>query len=530
MKRGEVALSVSRGAFYLGIEKAAALLSGIAYFVLLLRWLGPTKYGMITLALSFVGLATMATGNFEVYLERYAAEFQTHGRLKLLRRAHRTALALKLALGLLASVVLLALTPWLARSFETPELVQMLPVLSLLVAFDGLYSTGRATLYGLQRFPAVCGLAIGYHVSKTVLVGSLWGLHQGLNQLAIGLVVLTTLQGVLAVALPIWMLRGAQDHPTPEAEADALERGSKGLLASMMSYCMPLLGARAAFLTGQNLGKVVLGKLFNTTQLGYFSFAFQTTERFVELASTLSTSLLPSLTQMVARGERDRLRWVFDQAFRLIQVAACALSFALFVFAPEVTLLVGSPMFAPAVPLLRIMALVPIARTAQQPLTMLFQALRRPGVVLGLALVKLLVEFGGYFVLVPMLGLAGAGWANLSGAMMAYVAALVLASRILPEGAAERLRAVRSSVLLIAPLLLLGLWFDQASPAPWDLVARGGLVVAAVAGAFALGLVNGYDLEKLSSVPLGTAWLRLVRDTAVAGANRLAQALAPRRT
>ena len=35
MKPGEIAHSVTRGAFYLALEKAAALLSGIAYFALL---------------------------------------------------------------------------------------------------------------------------------------------------------------------------------------------------------------------------------------------------------------------------------------------------------------------------------------------------------------------------------------------------------------------------------------------------------------------------------------------------------------
>jgi hypothetical protein len=140
----------------------------------------------------------------------------------------------------------------------------------------------------------------------------------------------------------------------------------------MLAYCTPLLGARLTFISGQNLGKIVLGKLFDLTQLGYFSFAFQTVERFVELASTLSSALMPSLTQLVARGERDRMRWVFDQAFRLIQVVAGALSLMLFVFAPELTRWVGSPLFAPAVPLLRILALAPLARTAHLPLNMMF--------------------------------------------------------------------------------------------------------------------------------------------------------------
>ena len=55
MRSGEIARLVSRGAFWLGLEKVAALVSGVAYSVLLLRWLGPTKFGIMTIALAGVG-------------------------------------------------------------------------------------------------------------------------------------------------------------------------------------------------------------------------------------------------------------------------------------------------------------------------------------------------------------------------------------------------------------------------------------------------------------------------------------------
>jgi O-antigen/teichoic acid export membrane protein len=289
---------------------------------------------------------------------------------------------------------------------------------------------------------------------------------------------------------------------------------------------MPLLGARAAFVSGQNLSKVVLGKLADATVVGYFAFAFQTVERLVELVQALPSALLPSLTHLVALQERERLRYVFDQAFRVIQVVAAAMSFGVFVFAPEIALLWGG-LLAPVVPLLRILALVPFARTAQQPLTMLFQALGRPSIVLGLALLKFIVEFAGYFTLVPALGMAGAGWANLAGAVASYTVALVVLARLLPEGAGERVHAVARSGALLAPLLVLSLVLAQIGGTP-SLLMRGALAVVAVVGVVALGLVTGYDLEKVSSIPLRIDWARRVRDSAVAAAGRVVRAMGPR--
>src|SRR5262249_21342363 len=164
---------------------------------------------------------------------------------------------------------------------------------------------------------------------------------------AIGLSALSVVQAVM-MSVSAWALARRSAAPV-NGEASGSGTPSDGpLLRQMFAYCMPLLGARAAFLSGQNLGKVLLAKVLEATQLGYFTFAFQTIERFVELAYTLPSSLLPSLTHLVALEERERLGYIFDQAFRLVQLAACTLSLVVFAFAPELTLWVGSPMFLPS--------------------------------------------------------------------------------------------------------------------------------------------------------------------------------------
>jgi len=301
----------------------------------------------------------------------------------------------------------------------------------------------------------------------------------------------------------------------------------------MVNYCSPLIVANLSFLGGQNFSKFVLAALIDTTQLGYFVFAMTTVEKFVEIVYTLPRALLPSLTQIVALGDRERLHLVFGQAFRLVQVVACVLSFGLFVYARELVLLVGSPLFEPAIPLLRVLALVPLVRTAQQPLTMLFQATSRTVHVLYLALVKLGGEALGYLVLLllPHAWRAlGACWANLEGAVAAFVGALLLARLVLREGSAERTRAVLRSALLMGPLLLATLAADRWLGPALSLAVRLPLLVPAAIGLFALGLVNRYDLEKVSSLPLPAAWLDRARDRLVAGAELLMRVFEPRRS
>lgn len=526
MKRGEIASNFTRGAFFLGLEKGIAMVSTILYTALMARWLGPHNYGMLTVAFSVVTLATAFTGNFEMYLERYAAEHQVHGRIGTLRRAFHTALGLKLALGLVVCGVLLAVTGWLADFYRIEELRVLVPLLTVFVATDGLATTGRAVLFGLQRFEWVSGLSLIFNVGKTVLVGFLWLSGQGLVSLAVGFSVLATLQAVVTFGVSEWVLR----HVRREAGAPVEPGIEGGLVRAMFAYCAPLYGARLSFLSGQNLGKLVLGKVLDPSTLGLFTFAFQTVERFVELAHTVPNSLLPSLTQVVANEDRERLRYVTDQAFRLIQLMACALSFVLFVFAYEIVRVVGSSLFVPAIPMLRILALVPIARTAQQPLTMLFQAMRRPGYVFGLAVAKLFAEVTGYFLLLLPLGAPGACWANLGGAVVAFAGSLMLAAVVLPEGVEERIGAVVRNLFLLLPALLMTLFAERELGVQGSLPIRLIMVAPMVVGTFALGLVTRYDLGKLSTLPLPGEWLPRARDAVVAVADRLARVFEYRRT
>jgi O-antigen/teichoic acid export membrane protein len=162
-------------------------------------------------------------------------------------------------------------------------------------------------------------------------------------------------------------------------------------------------------------------------------------------------------------------------------------------------------------------------------MSMLFQAMHRPGAVLWLALLKFAAEFSGYFVLVPLVGMIGAGWASLIGAAVGYFASLTLLSRLLPEGSAARARNVAVALVLTGAVCLAGWALDRSHPFGWSFVARLALVPPGLAALFALQLVTGYDMQKLAALPLRTPWMSRPRDFVVAFGDRMARTLAPRR-
>ncbi len=529
MKSGEVARNVTRGAFFLGVERAIGSLSTILYSALIARWLGPGQYGVFTLAFSVVTLATGLAGNADVYIERYAAEHQVRDRLRTLGRAFGIALAMKLALGLVAAILIVALAPHFAHLYRIPDLAVLLPLLTAFIVSDGFSTTGRAMLFGLQRYEWVSGLSLIFNLGRSGLAAVLWDTHHGMRALAVGLSVLAVVQALAIWLAAVAVLRRSRAERDPASGPEP--PAEQGLVRQMVAYCAPLYAANLSFISGQNMGKLVLGMVLTPAELGWFAFAFGAVERIVEVVYTLPRALLPSLTQIVANDDREKLHWVFGQAFRLVQVVACIVSLLIFVFAREIVLAMGGPMFQRAIPLLRILALVPIVRTAQQPLTMLFQAARRPGYVLSLALVKLVTEVAGWVALVIALplGAVGASWANLLGAVAAFAGALVVARRLLPEGASERVRAMARSLALVLPLELLAIAADRWLPPFGAFVARAALPVLALVGLFPLGLIVAYDLEKVSSLPMPGVWLARGRDSVVAAAAALIRTFGLRR-
>jgi O-antigen/teichoic acid export membrane protein len=511
--------NVSKGSFYLTVESLATLVSGLLYSIVVLRWLGPGWFGIMSLALSIVGLASVFTGNFELYLERHAAEYDARGQGLKLLRSHLWALALKAVLGFLVGAVVLALVPWIEQQYGYPKLGLLVTLLIALVVFDGFSVTARATLYGLQQFSWIASLALLHHALKIVIVLVLWQAGRGPTSLALTISVLAILNGLLATSLAatIAWRRAFQGRSYAQVVAAQPIEPLGALLGDMLRYSLPLLGARAAFISGQNLSRVVLGKFFPAEALGLFSFAFQTVERFVGLVYAVPSSILPSLTQLVAAGERDRLQRLLDKGFRLVATLAGALSFFIFVFAEEITRVLAGERYLPAVSILRVLALVPWVRTAQQPLTMGFYALRRTGVVLGLALSKFLVEMGSYFLLIPTVGLIGAAWANLAGAVVSFVAALGFVAASLGDGGRHRWAVMAKTGAFVAlgalvALLLHGSGWDWRAVFAIKLVL---LVPVLAVLVVVLDLVTSDDLSRAQAIDIRMPWLSALRDRVV---------------
>jgi hypothetical protein len=153
--------------------------------------------------------------------------------------------------------------------------------------------------------------------------------------------------------------------------------------------------------------------------------------------------------------------------------------------------------------------------------------------VLALAVAKFMTEMGSYFLLIPLVGLAGAAWANLLGAVVSFFGALLLVGRAVPGPTGHRGAVIAKTGVLVGlgagvALLLHGAGLD---PRALFLIKLLVLVPGFVVGLVTFDLVTDDDLSRAEAIELETPWKLALRNAAVRtvrGVRAVAMRLRPR--
>lgn len=479
---------VSRGSFYLGLEQLTTIIGGIFYSIVVLRMLGPAAYGTLSLGQAAIGLAGVLTTNVEAYLERFVGEIDARGDGHILRPLVRKVLAVKVVLALAAGVLVFLLADTVATAYGHRDLRRLLPVLAPLILLEGAGYALRVTLFGMQRFRSIWLVSLGNNLLKLAIVVLLWRLNEGVVALVAGL--------VFVQAFSVAALGALVERFLPRERTGAPETPTH---RKIWQYVLPLLGARAFFLSGQHLNRLILGALLPARELGLASFALMTIERFIALLAAVPNSLLPALSRLRGEGRDGEIERTVTEGYRVVAAMALLLMAGTYCLARETVWITGGGEFLPAVVPLQILALTPLFRTMQQPLTMCFYTYERTKIVFWLAAIKFAVEPLAYPLLIPRLGVSGAALASLLSSVVVFGPSVYLADRILPQTASLRHRAT-AIVWSIGVFVAVAGWFAGRIRPYWpDLAARLLLTAAALAAILFLGrLIRGDDLRRFA--------------------------------
>lgn len=273
--------------------QAAKLILQILYVAIMARLLTSADFGLIAMVTSVTavltvirdgGLATATIQRATVSQQEITGMFWVNA-----------------ALGLFLALLTAAISPAVAWFYKDPQLVHLTLLFSITFVLSGLMVQQEAIIRRQMRFKALGAIEIATQLFGSVVgVGAAWH-GMGYWSLAIGILASNAANLIL-----LWLFCGWRPgRPVWPAG-----------LNSMLQFGGHVMGYNLVGALGMNVDKILLGRMFGTEVLGYYSRAQALlVQPFNQILVPLGSVAIPTLSRLHAEPVR------FEQALlRMLQV------------------------------------------------------------------------------------------------------------------------------------------------------------------------------------------------------------------
>ncbi|RJT94888.1 hypothetical protein D6T65_17285 [Arthrobacter frigidicola] len=395
--------------------------------VVLARLLSPEEYGLVALA-----LVLMAYG--ETIADAGVAQALVY--LKPSRENSRAALLITAVVGGSLAVGAVVAAPLAASVFDRPEVEVLVQVLAVSLLGSALAAVPEALLRRDLLFPRLTVAVIVRSVVTGALTLGLAFADYGALSLAVG-----TVAGTIAYALCCWLL-------LPGDVPWQIWRARREALHANLSFGAPAAGSTLLARLIFDVDYIIIALLLGAQALGYYTLAFRLPELLIiNVFFLLSTVTFPLYSR--ARSDPERLRGGYLKSVQIQSLYGVTAGVGLAVVAPALVPVLFGDQWGQAVLPLVFLSIYAAVRSLGAGANDVYKALGRPGLSIGISLVRLVL-------LVPLLMYA-TGWGIVGVAAAQCAAALLFAFGM--QAVAARVMRLRALLLLgaVVPGLVCGL-------------------------------------------------------------------------
>ncbi|WP_336784491.1 stage V sporulation protein B [Paenibacillus sp. MMO-177] len=378
---------------------AAGIINRLLGFVpriALPRIIGAEGVGLYQLSYPFLTvMLTVITGGIPLAITKWTAEAVSRGDSKRVKQIFRTAMGLTIVLAVLMTAALLLFAKWITTHLLTDSRVyQTFMVMTPLMLIIGISSVYRGYFQGMQNMiPSAASQII-----ETIIriIGSLafasMLLPKGIEWAAAGamLGVVAGEIGALAVLLWTYAQERGKQKPSPKRTSDALPEENTPVLRRLLGLSIPVTGSRMvgslsylleSILTARSLAAAGIATGAATAQYGALQgMIIPLLLLPTALTFSLASSLVPSLSEAAAKGDKAMIHIRMHQSMRLALVAGAPFVVVMWLFAEPICRLLYNQ--ADIAPMLQLIAPIGIFIYLQAPLQAALQALNKPGTAL----------------------------------------------------------------------------------------------------------------------------------------------------
>lgn len=409
---------------------AYALSKGIVLVTtsILARLLAKSDFGVVALALVAINYLAVVKDlglGMALIQQREGVEEAAH-----------TVFTVNVVLGFVLSTLLFPLAPYIAAYFREPTATPVIRWLGLSFLISSLGSMHviwlmRQLNYRQKMIPDLGSALVKGVVSIGLALAGMgvWALVWG--QL-VGAIVSVSLYWLVSP----WRPRLTIHLPTLK---NLLRFGTLLTLDDLLTVSI------------DNLGYLIIGKLFGMALLGTFTLAYRLPEMLLLSNLWVTASVtFPAFARV--QGEQNELRRGFLASVKLVQLFAVPICLGLIITADPIVRVLFGAQWLDAIPVLRVLALYALVISLGYHIGDVYKAIGRPDIllklsILTLALMVVFVLGGARF------GLLGVAWGYVLAALIDRLVGLRLAARFVKVSPLdifrEMLPALHGGLLLV---------------------------------------------------------------------------------
>ena len=240
--------SVAKSMIYKTLERYAVMAFQMIVQIVIARLLSPSDYGVISMMIVFIAIATIFVQNgFSQALvqKKEVSEID-----------YSTTFILNLMIGVLLYVVLLFSTPYIAEYYHEEQIKQCLPVMSLLLIFGSINSTQIAIANRQMRFKKL----FYCNVWASILSG-IAGIVMAVLGFGVWALVTQQLSNSIVLSVTIW-LHQRWFPKTGFSRTNAKE---------LFSFGWKLLVAGLLNQTYKELTSLIIGRKYTSSDLAFYT-------------------------------------------------------------------------------------------------------------------------------------------------------------------------------------------------------------------------------------------------------------------
>jgi len=384
-----------------------AIGQAIVYFsrIFIARYLGPTPYGLISLALAGLGIGTtLALLGLPTGIVRYVSFYKGRGDKRRIKGTLVSSFQIAFPLSLVFGALLFLSSNWLSINvFQEPHLAPILRVFSLAVPFYVMMELFLAGIRGFQemRYQVVCKNLIE-PLCRIALVAALLFLGYGV----LGAAVAYVLAIILASGFAFYFLE-RKIFPAIKTKIRAIS-----IRGELFQYSWPLALVGILYLITSWTDTLMLGFFKTSAEVGFYNAALPTVRILSAVPLAFGMIFFPVVSELYGRKKIKEMKDVYKTVTKWIFLVLFPLSLLVIFFSGAVLKIMFGPAYVVASTALSILAVGFFVSYLFQPSSIILSTLKKTKLIFLSSLVVASLNVSLNYMLIPPYGIEGAAVAT----------------------------------------------------------------------------------------------------------------------